>query len=141
MPHNWCWLEESRCVTFSNIKTKRLYTEGKYITRMLAKNTILLKRDMIAYRYASLFFVAGINQDDNELITLEIIHRYVEILDRYFGNVCELDLIFNFQKAYFILDELLIAGELQETSKKSVLRVITQEDQFEEQEGNEPKAG
>jgi hypothetical protein len=31
--------------------------------------------------------VVGINQDDNELITLEIIHRYVEILDRYFGNV------------------------------------------------------
>lgn len=54
---------------------------------MLAKNTVLLKRDMVAYRYASLFFVAGINQDDNELITLEIIHRYVEILDRYFGNV------------------------------------------------------
>jgi hypothetical protein len=24
---------------------------------------------------------------DNELITLEIIHRYVEVLDRYFGNV------------------------------------------------------
>jgi AP-1 complex subunit sigma 1/2 len=31
-------------------------------------------------------------------------------LDRYFGNVCELDLIFNFHKAYYILDELLIAG-------------------------------
>ncbi|KAI9494782.1 clathrin adaptor complex small chain-domain-containing protein [Zychaea mexicana] len=56
-------------------------------------------------------------QDDNELITLEIIHRYVEILDRYFGNVCELDLTFNFQKAYFFLDELLITGELQESSK------------------------
>lgn len=27
---------------------------------------------------------------DNELITLEIIHRYVEVLDRYFGNVSEL---------------------------------------------------
>lgn len=26
-------------------------------------------------RYASLFFVAGIGQQDNELITLEIIHR------------------------------------------------------------------
>lgn len=44
-------------------------------------------------RYASLFFVAGINQDDNELITLEVVHRYVEILDRYFGNVCTLLLI------------------------------------------------
>jgi len=32
--------------------------------------------------------------------------------------------IFNFQKAYAILDELIIAGELQESSKKSVLRVV-----------------
>lgn len=29
-------------------------------------------------RYASLFFVCGIGQQDNELITLEIIHRYAE---------------------------------------------------------------
>lgn len=28
-----------------------------------------------------------IDADDNELETLEIIHHYVEILDRYFGNV------------------------------------------------------
>lgn len=41
-------------------------------------------------RYASLFFVCGIASGDNELITLEIIHRYVEVLDRYFGNVCSL---------------------------------------------------
>ncbi|CAL5326280.1 unnamed protein product [Camellia sinensis] len=39
-------------------------------------------------------------------------------------QVCELDLIFNFHKAYYILDELLIAGELQETSKKTVARLI-----------------
>lgn len=37
--------------------------------------------------------------------------RFVEVLDRYFQNVCELDLIFNFHKAYYILDELLVAGE------------------------------
>jgi len=28
-----------------------------------------------------------VDADDNELETLEIIHHYVEILDRYFGNV------------------------------------------------------
>ena len=28
-----------------------------------------------------------------------MIHLFVEILDRYFGNVCELDIIFNFHKA------------------------------------------
>jgi hypothetical protein len=42
----------------------------------------------------------------------------VEILDSYFGNVCELDLIFNFDKAHYILDEMMIAGELQESSKR-----------------------
>ncbi|KAJ8519393.1 hypothetical protein ONZ45_g3663 [Pleurotus djamor] len=95
------------------------------------------KAILVYRRYASLFFVCGISTEDNELIALEIIHRYVEILDRYFGNVCELDLIFNFQKAYAILDELIIAGELQESSKKSVLRVVTQSDSVEEQENSE----
>ena len=109
--------------------------------------------------YASLYFVCGVDRGDNELITLEVsflplhshefwfslysaqvIHEFVEALDRYFGNVlrarqfsfflrdflqvCELDLIFNFHKAYYILDEVLLCGEQQETSKKIVLRVI-----------------
>jgi hypothetical protein len=57
---------------------------------------------IIYRRYASLFFICSISPSDNELLTLEIVHRYVEVLDRYFGNVCELDLIFNFQKAYAV---------------------------------------
>jgi AP-1 complex subunit sigma 1/2 len=85
-------------------------------------------------RYASLFFIAGCASTDNELITLEIVHRYVEQMDKYYGNVCELDIIFNFQKAYFILDELLLAGEMQESSKKNVLRCISQEDSLEDME-------
>jgi len=62
------------------------------------------------------------------------VHRYVEQMDKYYGNVCELDIIFNFQKAYFILDELLLAGELQESSKKNVLRVIGAQDSLEDME-------
>jgi hypothetical protein len=68
---------------------------------------------VIYKRYASLYFIACVDPDDNELIVLETIHHFVEVLDRYFGNVCELDLIFNFHKAYHILDELMMAGELQ----------------------------
>lgn len=85
-------------------------------------------------RYASLFFIAGCASTDNELITLEVVHRYVEQMDKYYGNVCELDIIFNFQKAYFILDELLLAGEMQESSKKNVLRCISQQDSLEDME-------
>lgn len=38
-------------------------------------------------RYASLYFCCAIEGQDNELITLELIHRYVELLDKYFGSV------------------------------------------------------
>ena len=75
-------------------------------------------------RYASLYFAAGIEKEDNELIVLDVIHHFVEILDRYFGNVCELDLIFNFHQAYFILEELVIGGHIMESSKKQVLKMI-----------------
>lgn len=83
-------------------------------------------------RYASLYFIAIIDKEDNELLTLEIIHHYVELLDKYFGNVCELDIIFNFHKvidlllckAYFMLDEILIGGHMQESSKKVTLQAI-----------------
>jgi len=57
-------------------------------------------------RYASLYFIAIIDKEDNELLTLEIIHHYVELLDKYFGNVCELDIIFNFHKVIFCDDML-----------------------------------
>lgn len=100
--------------------------------------TLLLDSKVVYRRYASLFFIAGCASTDNELITLEVVHRYVEQMDKYYGNVCELDIIFNFQKAYFILDELLIAGEMQETSKKNVLRCISQQDSLEDMEVSLP---
>ena len=75
-------------------------------------------------RYASLYFSYAIEDQDNELITLEIVHLYVELLGKYFGSVCDPDTIFNFEKAYFILDEFLWGGEVQEISKKNVFKAI-----------------
>ena len=81
-------------------------------------------------RYASLYFVACIEKEDNELIVLDIIHHFVEVLDRYFGNVCELDLIFNFHQAYFILEEMIVGGHIIESSKKQILKLIANNDQL-----------
>ena len=47
-------------------------------------------------------------------------------------QVCELDIIFNFEKAYFMLDEFLLGGEVQETSKKNVLKAIAAQDLLQE---------
>ena len=48
---------------------------------------------VIYRRYASLYFIIGMDIDDdcNELSMLEFIHNIVETLDKYFENVCELD--------------------------------------------------
>ena len=43
-----------------------------------------------------------------------------------------MSIIFNFEKAYFILDEFIIGGEIQETSKKSAVKAIEDSDMLQE---------
>ncbi|XP_061638765.1 AP-1 complex subunit sigma-3a isoform X1 [Phyllopteryx taeniolatus] len=94
---------------------------------------IVYKRSMCKTKmYASLYFCTGLEEQDNELLSLEVLHRYVELLDKYFGNVCELDIIFNFEKAYYILDEFLMGGEILETSKVSVGVSLQEADALQE---------
>jgi len=73
----------------------------------------------VVYRkYAGLYFTLCVDVDDNELACLELIHLFVEILDHYFNYVKEIHLVYNFHKVFVILDELVLSGEPQESSKK-----------------------
>ncbi len=76
---------------------------------------------LVYRRYAGLFFCFGVDLGDNELVYLEFIHLLVEVLDMFFKDVCELDLVFNFHKVYLIIDELILAGEIQEVSRPVIL--------------------
>ena len=38
-----------------------------------------------------------------------------------------------FLQAYFMLDELLLGGEMQETSKKNILKAVTTQDMLQEE--------
>eukprot|EP01104_Vermistella_antarctica_P003201 TRINITY_DN13370_c0_g1_i1.p1 TRINITY_DN13370_c0_g1~~TRINITY_DN13370_c0_g1_i1.p1 ORF type:complete len:151 (+),score=40.03 TRINITY_DN13370_c0_g1_i1:274-726(+) len=86
---------------------------------------------LVYRRYAGLFFCMAVDNDDNELYYLEAIHLFVEVLDAYFGNVCELDLVFNFHKVYMVIDEVFLAGEIMETSKLLILNQIAQQGKLE----------
>ena len=60
-------------------------------------------------------------------------------MDRYFGNVCELDIIFNFHRAMYLLDELVLGGFHMESSKRQILRAVeTQDDMMG---GDDPNSG
>lgn len=60
--------------------------------------------------------------------------KFIKTLFFFFFSyqVCELDIIFNFEKAYFILDEFIIGGEIQETSKKTAVKAIEDSDMLQE---------
>ena len=63
-------------------------------------NFVEFRNFKIVYRrYAGLYFCICVDVSDNNLYYLEAIHNFVEVLNEYFHNVCELDLVFNFYKA------------------------------------------
>lgn len=64
--------QESQCLFFNHLDYKIIYR-----------------------RYASLYLIMAVDQnDENELAYLEFIHNLVETLDKYFENVCELDVTY-----------------------------------------------
>jgi AP-4 complex subunit sigma-1 len=80
---------------------------------------------VIYRRYASLFFVFGVDGDEeNELAILEFIHSLVETMDKYFESVCELDIMFHIEKAHFIVEEMVTNGFISENNKTNVLKPL-----------------
>jgi len=89
-------------------------------------NFVEFRNFKIVYRrYAGLYFCICVDVSDNNLYYLEAIHNFVEVLNEYFHNVCELDLVFNFYKVYTVVDEMFLAGEIRETSQTKVLKQLT----------------
>ena len=82
---------------------ERRVLESEIVRRCLARadkqcNFIDHRAFRVVYRrYASLFFLVGVDAEENELAVLEFIHCLVETLDRWFSNVCELDIMFGLE--------------------------------------------
>jgi AP-2 complex subunit sigma-1 len=90
-------------------------------------NFVEFRNYKVVYRrYAGLFFSLCVDLNDNELTHLESIHLFVEMLDHFFANVCELDLVFNFQKVYLLVDEFILGGEIQDSSKRAIMERLAE---------------
>jgi hypothetical protein len=66
----------------------------------------------------------------NELAILEFIHSFVETLDRYFENVCELDIMKNLEAVHFMLNEMVMNGCIVETNKQNIMAPIMLMDKY-----------
>uniref|UniRef100_A0A3Q2WXC8 AP complex subunit sigma n=2 Tax=Haplochromini TaxID=319058 RepID=A0A3Q2WXC8_HAPBU len=74
----------------------------------------------LVYRqYAALYIVVGIT--DSELSIYELVHNFVEVLDKYFSRV----IMFNLDRVHIILDEMIQNGHIVETNKSRILAPLT----------------
>ena len=116
---------------------QRVALEAEIIRKCLSRNEnqcsfVEYRGLKVVYRrYASLFFIVGCDPDEeNELGILEFIHALVETMDKYFESVCELDIMFNLEKAHFILDEMVMNGCIVETNKQNIMAPIMLMDKY-----------
>lgn len=100
--------------------------------RPLHANFVEYRTEKLVYRrYAGLYFTVGCDVADNDLSVMELIQLLVEILDSFFGHVNELDIVFGFHKVYMVLDEMILAGEIQEVSQNVILARVAALDTLE----------
>ena len=117
------------------------------------------KDTKLVYRhYATLYFVFCVDSSESELGILDLIHIFVETLDKSFENVCELDLIFHMDKVpcqhislsfcvvlccsnlcgrnqvHHLLDEIVMGGMVLETNLGSIIATIEEQNKIEKNE-------
>ena len=95
------------------------------------------KYKIVYKRYASLYFLTLVDKDDNELTVLELIHHFVEFLDRYFGSVCELDIFLIIIKHIILLKKLLLVAIFKKVIKKNILKNLQLQDSQLQEEKEE----
>ncbi|KAJ6367079.1 hypothetical protein OIU77_003458 [Salix suchowensis] len=79
---------------------------------------------LVYKHYATLYFIFVFDSSENELAMLDLIQVFVETLDKCFRNVCELDIVFNYNKLHSILDEIISGGQVLETSSTEIMRAV-----------------
>lgn len=79
----------------------------------------------VIYRhYATLYFVFIVDGGESELGILDLIQVFVQVLNRCFRDVCELDLVFHWQVLQIALEEMIQGGMVIETSILKIFKAI-----------------
>lgn len=87
---------------------------------------------VIYRRYATLYFVFIVDQQESELGILDLIQVFVQVLNRCFKNVCELDLVFHWQVLEAALEEIIQGGMVIDTNITKIIDAIDAANQQEE---------
>ncbi|KAH7422224.1 hypothetical protein KP509_13G097800 [Ceratopteris richardii] len=102
---------------------KVLSSRADHLSNFVEAADIFGSETKLVYKhFATLYFVFVIDNAESELGILDLIQVLVESLDRCFKNVCELDIVFNFNKVHTVLDEIIVGGHVVETSSSEIVK-------------------
>jgi AP-3 complex subunit sigma len=88
-----------------------------------------------------LYFIIISTSTESPLALIDLIQVYVEALDRLFENVCELDLIFNFETLHATLSEMIVGGVVVETGLDKVVEGVRAQGKVPRRPVNESSRG
>ncbi|KAJ4963411.1 hypothetical protein NE237_023350 [Protea cynaroides] len=102
-----------------------LSSRAENVSDFIEADSIFGPDTRLVYKhFATLYFVFVFDSSENELAMLDLIQVFVETLDKCFKNVCELDVVFNFNKMHTVLDEIIFGGQMLETSSTEVMKAV-----------------
>ncbi|VDL60669.1 unnamed protein product, partial [Hymenolepis diminuta] len=96
----------------------------KYLTIVIREYRVIFRR------HSTIYIIFFIDFGENELGVLGLIQVFVDLLDRTFENVCELDIIFNPNKILYFLYELVCGGIVLETNHDEIIKRMQEQDQI-----------
>ncbi|KAI9681260.1 MAG: Sigma-adaptin 3A [Caeruleum heppii] len=97
---------------------------------------------LITYRhFATLFFIMISTSTESPLGLLDLIYSFVVALDRLFDEVCELDLIFNFETLHATLGEMIVGGVVVETNSDKIVEGVKAQGKVPKRPLNEGRGG
>ncbi|TPX37542.1 hypothetical protein SmJEL517_g00488 [Synchytrium microbalum] len=80
---------------------------------------------VIHRKFASLNFIALCLPPENEFAVLEFLQYFVEALAAQFESLAEIDIMFQLDKVYMLLDELVSNGSIVQTSKVGAIQAVS----------------
>jgi len=102
-----------------------LCSRAENVSNFIQADAIFGPGTKLVYKhFATLYFVFVFDSCENELAILDLIQVFVETLDKCFKNVCELDIVFNFNKLHTVLDEIIMGGQVVETNSAEVMKTV-----------------
>eukprot|EP00826_Nyctotherus_ovalis_P009515 TRINITY_DN12517_c0_g4_i1.p1 TRINITY_DN12517_c0_g4~~TRINITY_DN12517_c0_g4_i1.p1 ORF type:complete len:150 (-),score=48.60 TRINITY_DN12517_c0_g4_i1:100-549(-) len=107
-------------------------SEKKGGTNFIIEEEILKDQyTIVCRRYETICFVLICDEHENELALLDFIHIFAEVLDKVFTSVCEYDIVCNPDKVNYVLDELIVDGNVVQINVKEAVESLKQQEKIE----------